>query len=76
MAQWEYICSEQKIQDEEGGPRAAYRLAVLDDAGMALLSVGDVCGSERRARELEDLFRRNQVAPVHVLDVLEDWLAL
>lgn len=73
MQKWNYTCTEQTIPDEEGGTRTGYRFTVTEQ-GRALLCVDDVCGSEHRARELERLFRRNQVSPVHVLDVLEDWL--
>ena len=75
MAQLDYICSKQQIQDETGEPRTAYRFQVLDAEGAVLLAVDDICGGEAQARALEELFRRNQVAPVHVMDVLEDFLS-
>ena len=74
MAQLGYTCTKQEIQDETGGLRAAYRFQVLDAEGAVLLAVDDICGSEERARSLEALFRRNQVALIHVMDVLEDFL--
>jgi len=75
VAQLDYICTKQEVQDETGEPRTAYCFQVLDSNGAVLLAVDDVCGSEERARALEALFRRNQVAPVHVMDVLEDFLS-
>jgi len=73
-----YICTAQWLQDEEERPRKAWRLNVLDTGGRRprlLCAVNDVCGSESSARQLEALLYRNQVAPVHILDVLEDWLS-
>ena len=46
----------------------------LSTEGETLFFVDDICGSEQKARALEHIFRRNQVALVHVKDVLEDWL--
>ena len=75
MAQLDYICTKQQVQDETGELRTAYRFQVLDAGGAVLLTVDDICGSEAQARSLEQLFRRNQVALVHVMDVLEDFLS-
>ena len=75
MAQLDYSCSKQQIQDETGELRTAYRFRVLDAEGAVLLAVEDICGSEAQAHALEELFRRNQVALVHVMDVLEDFLS-
>ena len=73
--QLSYICSAQTVCDEEdNNMRTAWRFQVLDAAGRLLRAVDDICSREEDARALEDLFRRNQVALVHVMDVLEDWL--
>ena len=74
-----YKCTQQLLRDSGGKTRKAYRLNVLEageEGGEArlLCAVNDVCGSESRARQLEELLDRNQVAPVHIIDVLEDWL--
>jgi len=72
-----YTCTAQWLQDENGNPRKAYRLNVLDigcTQPRLLCAVNDVCASEHRARQLEGLLDRNQVSPRHILDVLEDWL--
>ena len=70
-----YLCTEQMVPDERGGQRRAYRFQVFDEAsGELLCAVDDVCTRESDARALEELFRRNRVAFVHVMDVLEDWL--
>jgi len=74
MAHLDYICEKQQIQDEKGESHTSYRFHVLDSRGAALISVDDICRSEHQAHALEDIFRRNQVALVHVMDVLEDWL--
>jgi len=71
-----YTCTAQWVQ-ENGTPRKAYRLDVLEAGGAAprlLCAVDDVCGDEGRAGQLEALLRRNQVSPKHIIDVLEDWL--
>ena len=73
-----YKCTEQLIRDGSGG-RRSYRLNVLDisegtNRARLLCAVNDVCGSERQARQLEALLTRNQVSPVHIIDVLENWL--
>ena len=73
-----YACTAQCLQDEDGKPREAWRLRVLDISGARprlLCAVDDICGSENEARQLEALFCRNQVSPKHVIDVLEDWLS-
>jgi len=64
----------QQVKDEKGEPQIAYQFNVLDSSGASLLSVDDICRGEYQAHALEDIFRRNQVALVHVMDVLEDWL--
>jgi len=72
-----YACTAQSLRDEDGNPRKAYRFSVLDASGeepRLLCAVDDICACEAQAGQLEDLFRRNQVSPKHVLDVLEDWL--
>jgi len=70
-----YICAEQRVPREDGGERIAYRFQVFDEASGGLLyAVDDICSREKDARALEDLFRRNRVSLVHVMDVLEDWL--
>ena len=74
-----YECTEQFLQEKSGRTRKAYRLNVLDisagaDRARLLCTVSDVCGSESQARQLEDLLYRNQVAPKHIVDVLENWL--
>ena len=55
--------------------RKVYRFNVYDSSGNLLRAVNDICGSAAEARELEGLFRRNKVALVHVMDVLENWVA-
>jgi len=74
-----YKCTEQLLQERGGRIRKAYRLSVLDisagtDRARLLCTVNDVCGSESQARQLENLLYRNQVAPQHIVDVLENWL--
>jgi len=72
-----YACTAQWLHDEDGNPRRAYRLSVLDVSGeqpQLLCAVNDICGDESEARQLEALLRRNRVSPRHVIDVLEDWL--
>lgn len=73
-----YTCAEQWRRDEEhGGLRKAYQFRVEDVGGAEprpLYIADDVCSRESRARELEQLFRRNDVALCHVRDVLEDWV--
>jgi len=69
-----YRCTEQIVRDY-GGRRRAYRLNVLDRAGIVVYAINDVCGSSREARALEDYLTRNQVALRHVHDVVEDWVA-
>ena len=71
----QYSCTAQWLPDEDGGIRKAWCLNVTDANGLLLRAVDDVCGSESRAGALEALLTRNQVSPVHILDVLEDWLA-
>ena len=75
VVQLDYICTRQQVQDETGKSRNAYRFQVMDAEGRELLAVDDICGSEAQAHALEALFRRNQVALVHVMDVLEDFLS-
>ena len=73
----QYVCTEQIVREDDGRQRKAYRFNVLDVKGRQpklICAVDDVCSSADEARELEGLFRRNRVAPVHILDVLEDWL--
>jgi len=73
----DYRCTEQLLRDGSGGTRRAYKLHVLDMSGdrpRLLCAVSDICGSESRARQLEALLCRNQVSPVHIINVLEDWL--
>jgi len=63
------------VSREDGGERAAYCFQVLDDEnGDLLCAVDDICSREEDAFALEELFRRNRVSLVHVMDVLEDWL--
>ena len=74
-----YVCTAQWLQDNNGPLRKAYRLNVLDisagtDQARLLCTVDDVCGSLSQARRLEELLYRNQVAPKHIIDVLENWL--
>ena len=70
-----YLCTQQMVLGEDGGERRAYRFQVFDDASGGLLcAVDDICTCESDARALEELFRRNRVSLVHVMDVLEDWL--
>jgi len=74
-----YKCTEQLLQDSNGRTREAFQLNVLDisegtNRARLLCTVNDVCGSENRARQLEELLHRNQVAPKHIIDVLENWL--
>jgi len=74
-----YKCTEQLLRDGSGRIRKAYRLNVLDisegtNRARLLCAVNDVCGSESQARQLETLLYRNQVSPVHIVDVLENWL--
>jgi len=71
-----YTCTAQWLK-ENGTPRKAYRLHVVDAGGAEprlLCAVDDVCGDESRAGQLEALLNRNQVSPRHIVDVLEDWL--
>ena len=71
-----YACTERTYLDTDTGAlRRAYRFEVSNaDTGKLLCVVDDICSSKKDARALEKLFRRNQVAPVHVMDVLKDWL--
>ena len=74
-----YKCTEQLLQERGNRTRKAYRLNVLDvseggNRARLLCTVNDVCSSESQARQLEALLYRNQVAPKHILDVLENWL--
>ena len=66
-------CTEHMVKGEDG-PRRAYRFQALDSAGRQLCAVDDVCTSQADAHALVSLFERHQVSPVHVLDVLEDWV--
>ena len=72
-----YLCTEQTMREEDGTQRNAYRLNVLDAGrpGEVLYAVDDICSSSGEARALEALLTRNRVSLVHVLDVLEDWVA-
>ena len=74
-----YHCTEQFLQEQSGRIRRTYKLNVLDisagtDQARLLCTVDDVCGSESQARLLENLLYRNQVAPKHIVDVIENWL--
>ena len=74
-----YKCTEQLLQDRGGRTRTAYRLNVLDASeggklARLVCTVNDVCTNESQARQLEELLFRNQVAPKHIVDVLENWL--
>lgn len=74
----EYICTPQVVREDDGHLRKAYRFHVLETGGKEpklVCAVNDVCAHEEEARELEGLFRRNQISPAHILDVLEDWIA-
>ena len=70
-----YRCTEQTVRDEDGTQRKAYRLNVLEAGGDVLYAIDDICSGSGKARELEALLTRNQVSLVHVLDVVEDWVA-
>ncbi|MDR3314489.1 MAG: DUF6514 family protein [Oscillospiraceae bacterium] len=73
-----YACTAQWIDVGRGRKRKGYRFNVIDTGGEAprlLCIVNDICSTEADARELEQLFRRNDVALCHVVDVLEDWVA-
>ena len=72
-----YRCTEQRVRDEDGIQRSAYRLHVADAnrPGDVLCAVDDVCSDGGQARALEALLTRNRVSLVHILDVVEDWVA-
>ena len=74
-----YTCTPQLLQEQSGRVRKAFRLNILDisegtDRARLLCTVDDVCGNKNQARQLEQLLYRNQVAPMHIVDVLENWL--
>ena|GEM_PF-2107190 len=73
-----YICTAQLVRNKFGKTRKCYRFNVFDIGGpepRLLYCVNDICSTEKDARALEALFRRNQVSLCHVRDVLEDWAA-
>jgi hypothetical protein len=73
-----YACSAQWVRDEDGRVRKGYRFNVIDNSGAEprlLCIVNDICSTEEEARALEQLFRRNNIALCHVVEVLEDWVA-
>ncbi len=72
-----YACTEQRVRDQNGRVRKAYRFNVIDVSGAQprlLHAVNDICSTEAEARELEQLFRRNNISLCHVMDVLQDWV--
>jgi hypothetical protein len=73
-----YFCTAHMVRGDYGGFRKSYRFNVVDMSGgqpRPLLICNDVCFSDEEAHELETLFRRNHVSAVHIMDVLEDWVA-
>jgi hypothetical protein len=65
------------VPDEEGGMRKTWCFQVFrlgEQRSELLYTVNDICSSEEEAHALERLFEQNQVAAVHVMDVLDDWL--
>jgi len=69
-----YACKEQNTQNEDNTLRRAWRFEAFTAQGQSICAVDDICESEQEAHQLQALFERNQVAPEHIMDVLEDWV--
>jgi hypothetical protein len=72
----EYVCTPQVLR-EDGRLRRAYSFHVLamnKNSVQTIATFEDICQNQREAEALVAIFRRNQVPPSQVRDVLEDYI--
>ena len=61
--------------DGEGFVRTYGMRLEFSGDGLEILELGDISSYKERVEELFELLVRGEVPPVHVLDVVEDFLA-
>jgi len=55
---------------------AAYAASDSDSSAIVLASVSDICGDKSRAEALAEKCNRLGVSPLHLPDIIEDFLAV
>ena len=68
-----------EVYSFENDSRTAYGIVAYDhaesnDAPTVLVSFSDVCSDYQKLKELVDLCNRLNLSPIHLYDVLEDFL--
>lgn len=69
-----YVPLEEHLHSNEIGDYLSFGLILKDENGRELVKISDISTDEAFITEMCQLFNIHQLSPIHLLDVIEDFL--